>query len=538
MAQSGAGKDPDILLKGGLIVDGSGSAPYTANLLIRSGKVTRISPRSLRTSGVIIECAGRVVAPGFIDAHSHLDWHIPVKGHDELKYPFLAQGITTVVAGNCGLCAAGFREGSPWKERVSSGMLAAGLPAAQNLQQWDTVADYFERLESSGTSQNIALLAGHGSTRASIRGNDSFPLHPYEIKELLWLLELAMDQGARGVSLGLQYPPGAFARPDELREVARLVKKKGKILAVHSRAFAPVRRGQSLLALAESINLARSTGARLQVSHLFFVGARSWRTAEAAVTAIDAARKEGLDIGFDVNPFHCGASVIGVVLPSWFLARGSAGYGEASSLRRLKRDLRVAERQIGFGPADIQVTNTIDPELAEHNGRFLHDIARIRRMGPADALIDLSRRSGGQAKVLLHHGSPDKIVEALMRHPAALFMTDAWVELSGVQNPAAYGAFPRLLQLARDRGLLPLEEAVRKMTGAAAERFGLSGRGRLAVGQPADITVFDWDTIRDNTTPDDTSAAPQGIEYVFVNGKKIIGSAKKEHPLNAGVPLR
>jgi N-acyl-D-amino-acid deacylase len=159
-------------------------------------------------------------------------------------------------------------------------------------------------------------------------------------------------------------------------------------------------------------------------------------------------------------------------------------------------------------------------------------------MGPADALIDLSRRSGGQAKVLLHHGSPDKIVEALMRHPAALFMTDAWVELSGVQNPAAYGAFPRLLQLARDRGLLPLEEAVRKMTGAAAERFGLSGRGRLAVGQPADITVFDWDTIRDNTTPDDTSAAPQGIEYVFVNGKKIIGSAKKEHPLNAGVPLR
>ncbi|MGA2641236.1 MAG: amidohydrolase family protein [Spirochaetia bacterium] len=533
MAPTGAGKDPDILLKGGLIVDGSGSAPYTAHLLIRSGKVARISKRALRTTGVIIDCAGRVVAPGFIDAHSHLDWHIPVKGHDELKYPFLAQGITTVVAGNCGLSSAGFREGTAWRERVSS-MLSVGPPAAQ----WETVADYFDRLDSSGTSQNIALLVGHGSTRASIRGNITSPLHPYETMEMLWLLERAMDQGARGVSLGLQYEPGAFARPDELREVARLVKKKSKILAVHPRAFSPFRRGQSLQALEEVINLARATGVRLQISHLFFAGARAWRTADAGIAAIDSALKDGLDVKFDLTPFHCGASMIQVVLPAWFLARGAAGYGEASSLRRLKRELRIAERQIGFGPADIQITNTVDLELAEHNGRFLHDIARLRRMSPVDALIDISRRSGGHAKVLLHHGSTDKIVEALMRHPAALFMTDAWVEPSGVQNPAAFGAFPRLLQLARDRRLLPLEEAVRKMTGAAAERFGLSGRGQLAEGLPADVTVFDWDNIRDNTTSTETTAAPQGVEYVFVNGKKIIGSAKKEHPLNAGVPLR
>jgi len=533
MAQTGAGRDPDILLKGGLIVDGSGSAPYTANLLVRSGRVARISPRSLRTTGVIIDCAGKVIAPGFIDAHSHLDWHIPIKGRDELKYPFLAQGITTVVAGNCGLSAAGFREGSAWRERVSA-MLAGGPFASQ----WDTVTDYLARLESSGTSQNIALLVGHGSTRASIRGRDASPLHPYETMELLWLLEHAMDQGARGVSLGLQYEPGAFARPDELREVARLVKKKGKILAVHPRAFAPVGRGQSAQALAEVIDIARATGVRLQISHLFFAGPRAWRAAEAGIAAIDAALKDGLDIRFDVTPYDCSASVIGVVLPSWFLARGSAGYGEASSMRRLKREIRAAERQVGFGPSDIQVTNTIDHELAEHNGRFLNDIARIRRSGPVDVLIDLSRRSGGQAKVLLHHAGTDRIVEALIRHPAALFMTDAWVEPSGVQNPAAHGAFPRLLQLARDRRLLPLEEVVRKMTGATAERFGLVGRGRLGEGLPADITVFAWDTVQDNTTPEDTSAAPQGIEYVFVNGKKIIGSGKKEHPLNAGVPLR
>ena len=533
MAQTGAGRDPDILLKGGLIVDGSGAAPYTANLLIRSGTIARISPRAIRTTGVTIECAGRVVAPGFIDAHSHLDWHIPLKGRDELKYPFLAQGITTVVAGNCGLAAAGFRESSAWKDRVSPMLSAGAFPSP-----WDTVADYLSRIESSGASQNIALLVGHGSTRASIRGNDPYPLHPYEIKELLWLLEHAMDQGARGVSLGLQYEPGAFARPDELREVARLVKKKGKILAVHPRAFArsgaasPCRRSPNA-----SIS-PRVTGVRMQISHLFFVGPRALRTAEAGLTAIDAARAAGLDIGFDLTPFPIIATEIGVVLPAWFLARGSAGYGEASSLRRLKRDVRVAERQVGFGTADIQVTNTIDAELAEHNGHFLADIGRVRRMSAVDALIDIARRSSGHARVLLHNAGTDRIVETLMRHPAALFMTDAWVEHSGVQNPAAHGAFPRLLQTARDRRVLPLEEAVRKMTGATADRFGLSDRGLLAAGRPADITIFDGENVADGTTSPDGAAAPRGIEYVFVNGRKIIGSAKKEHPLNAGVPLR
>jgi N-acyl-D-amino-acid deacylase len=347
-----------------------------------------------------------------------------------------------------------------------------------------------------------------------------------------------MDQGARGVSMGLQYEPGTFARPDELREVARLVKKKGKILAVHPRAFAPARRGQALQALLEVIDLARATGVRLQISHLFFVGPRALRTAEAGVAAIDEARKQGMDIGFDLTPFHCVATEIGVVLPAWFLARGSAGYAESSSVRRLKRDLRVAERQIGFGAADIQVTNTIDMDLAEHNGRFLPEIARMRRMSPVDAMIDLSRRSGGHARVLLHHAGSDRIVETLMRHPAALFMTDAWVEHTGVQNPAARGAFPRLLQIARDRRVLPLEEAVRKMTGATAERFGLTGRGKLAEGLPADITVFDGEMIGNDTADADKEAAPKGVEYVFVNGKKVIGSAKKEHPLNAGVPLR
>ena len=537
-----AGRDQDILLKGGLVVDGSGTAPYTANLLIRSGKIARITPRPVRTTGVVIDCSSRVVAPGFIDAHSHLDWHVPLKGHDELKYPFLAQGITTLVAGASGLSAAGFRESSTWKEKLQA------LPAASLLApQWDSVDDYLQRLEASGASQNIALLAGHGSTRISIRGFDPSPLHPYEIKELLWLLEHAMEQGARGVSIGLQYEPGTHARPEEIREVALLVKKKGRVLAVHPRAFAPMAKGDPLTAVTEAIGIARTTGVRLQISRLMFSGLRAVHNAEAAVAAIDAARKAGVDVGFGVTPYHCAATMLAVLLPAWFLARGASGYGDASAVRRLKRELHTAERRLGFSLADIQVTNAIDTELAEHNGRLLTDIARLRRMSPVDTLIDLSRRSAGQARVLVHRTGTDRIVEMLLHHHASLYMTDAWVERFGVQNPAAFAAFPRLLQLSRDSKLLRLEEVVHKMTGAAAERFGLHGRGTLAEGLPADVTVFDWETVGDaagtEKKPKSGAHAPpaavhQGIDYVFVNGKKIIGSGKKENPLNAGVPIR
>ena len=535
-------KNQDILLKGGLIVDGTGGQPYAASLLIRAGRIHRISAKPVRTTGVVIDCTGRVIAPGFIDAHSHLDWHLPIKGHDELKYPFLAQGITTVVAGNCGSAAAGFREATIWKAHVASTLLKNGLLTLA----WDSVEDYFSRLAASGASHNIALLVGHGSTRASIRGMDPSPLHPYETKELLWLLESAMEQGARGVSLGLQYAPGMFARPEELREIARLVKKKDKILTVHTRALSalapgyrlrPFGEAHNLIALREMLDLARETGVRLQISHLIFVGSKTWRTADAALALIDSAIASGVDVRFDTYPYHCGASVIDVILPPWFLSRGKEAYESPSLLRKLKRQLWLVQKLLGFGYADVQVTNVLDADLAEHNGRFLSEIARVRRMKPLDTLIDIARRSGGQAKVLCHRYSNDRIVESLIRHPASLFMTDAWVEREGVQNPSAFGAFPRVLQLAREKHILRVEEAVRKMTGATAERFGLNGRGLLKEGFAADITVFDWENVRDTTSVQETDIPPEGIDYVFVNGKKIIGSGKKENPLNAGVPL-
>jgi N-acyl-D-amino-acid deacylase len=346
--------------------------------------------------------------------------------------------------------------------------------------------------------------------------------------------------------MGLQYEPGMYARPEELLEVARLVKRKNRLLSVHLRAYSALSPGyrirafgepHNLIALREALDLARVSGVRLQVSHLIFVGSRTWRTADKALSLIDAAIADGVDVRFDTYPYPSGASVISVLLPGWFLARGAEAYGEPASVRRLGREIKAVERRLGFGSADIQVTDTLDPDLRELNGRFLHEIARMRRTSPFDALIDIARRSNGRARVLCHRYNTGPILESRMRHPACLFATDAWVERHGVQNPSAYGAFPRILQLARDHRLLRLEETIRKMTGATAERFGLPELGILKEGHAADITVFDWTSVSDNTTTEETDAAPTGIDYVFVNGKKIIGSGKKENPLKAGMPI-
>jgi N-acyl-D-amino-acid deacylase len=413
--------------------------------------------------------------------------------------------------------------------------------------EWDEVGELFARLESSGISHNLVLLAGHGTARSSIRGLDPSPLHPYESKELLRILEIAMDQGARGISLGLQHQPGMFASPEELKEIALTAKRAGKPLAAHGRGLPFLSAGASgrrfgeapvLAGIRELLDLGRRTGVRLQLSHLVFAGSRTWHAMEQAIRLIDEAIKDGLDLGFDVCPHTFSVTRIGAALPPWFTARGPAAYGDGGSVRRLKREIRSLERRLGFGPSDVQIAEIGDPDAVEYNGRFLSEIARLRRLSPEDAFLEISRRSEGRARILCHKCSTEGIVEALMRHPAALFMTDSWVERAGTQNPGAFGAFPRFLQKAREKRLLSLEETIRKMTGAAAERFGIADRGFLREKLAADITVFDWESVADNTTPQATDAAPSGIHYVFVNGRKMIGSGRRENPLSAGIPLR
>lgn len=536
-------KNRRLLLKNGYIVDGTGEKGKTGNILVDGEIIREISEREITADCETIDCAKKVVAPGFIDMHSHNDWYFPSRIECDFTTPFTRQGITTFIGGNCGFSPAGFGRDTPYMDKI----LENPFKSSRLSISWSSMDEYFAALFSRGLPGNLAVFAGHGSIRTSLSGFDPASLSNSAMEELLRLLEEAMDQGAGGVSLGLQYEPGIFSSMDEIREVARLVKKKDKLLTVHARASSavsgtyplkPFGKPHNILALEDMLDLARETGVRLQFSHLIFVGSRTWGTYDRTMELIDRAVSDGADFKFDTYAYGCGASVISVILPEWFMAKLPAAYESKALLAKLKLQLTVLEKLLGFGYGDIQIAYIDDPELIQYNGRFISEIAGEMKLSPFDTYIKFARSSGGKARVMQYRYSSPEIIEGLMRHPASIFMTDAWVETEGTQNPSCYGCFPKFLQLARERKIISLENAIYKMTGAAAERAAIKDRGVLKAGYAADITIFDWGTVRDNTDQTATDKPPTGIEHVLVNGVPVLVNGRHAEGLRPGKVLK
>jgi len=510
------------------------------DLLIEGEKIKNISKTPLDIDCRAVDCSGLVIAPGFIDAHSHMDWVLAMEGFEKLKIPYTAQGCTTFVTGNCGYSPGGFR---PDSEYVN--MIRLGADRSFDID-WSAMEGYFNHVEKVGLSHNIIHLVGHGTTQISMRGLKTSPLDKDEMKELLGLLEEAMDQGAAGVSFGLGYEPGMFFSTDEIKEVARLVKKKNKIVTVHGRVYSFVsafyrERGgtpHNVLSLQEMIDVARETGVRMQYSHLMFAGTITHPTYKQCLEVLDQAISDGVDIMTDTYPYHCGNSVINVILPPWFLANIPANYHDSDALARVERGLDNMSRNVGFGYNHVQVTFANHPDFNPYNGMFVDEIADRLGISPAMVVLELSEKTNGRARILNHNYSDMEIIDALIAHPACLFMTDAVASPEGVQNPAAFGTFPLLLQYARDRNLLPLEQAVRKMTGATAERFNIGDRGFLKEGLAADVTVFDWENIKDNNTVTETDQEPTGIEAVFINGRQVKKDGQVDGSISPGKVIR
>jgi len=533
----------NILLKNGIIVDGTGKTPCQGSLLVKDGLIEGVGCSDFdEDEKEVIDCSGKIISPGFIDSHSHMDWFMT---HPDAAYssPFAGQGITTFVGGNCGYGIAGFREQTPYKKFMPHSFFNIG----HENEFWHTFADYFDQLDRNGITHNITNFAGHGTTRTSISGFKPGPLNKQETGEMLYLLEKAMDEGACGVSLGLAYQPGIFADLNELTKIAQLVKKKDKMLSVHGRAYTtlsgsypmrPFGKAHNLLAIEEMLNVALRTGVRMQYSHLVFIGEKSWQTFETALSLFDRAISRGVDVKTDCFALSCGVSQINAVFPEWFQARLPQAYDNRLYLMRLKFEIGMLIKGIGFGYDDIQIAFGNHEKINPYNGRTILEIARMTKSDPFETLIDIAKTSRGSTRIIGHRYMNDKITEGLLKYDHTLYMTDAWYEPKGLQNPSLSGGFPRILQTIREKKLLRIEEAVHKMTGAAADHFQIKNRGRLLRNLAADITVFDPGRICDNTTMHETSKAPDGIEHVFINGLQTVSRGKILDGVKAGAVLR
>ncbi|MEA2681062.1 MAG: N-acyl-D-amino-acid deacylase, partial [Candidatus Binataceae bacterium] len=372
--------------------------------------------------------------------------------------------------------------------------------------------------------------------RLSVMGADAGEPSTAQIREMQAMVEHAMTDGAVGLSTGLGYFPGMIAKPAELAALARVAAAAGGVLTSHLRAYS-VRSlffdnreiPHNILAVREMANVAREAGVPLQVSHLIFVGRRTWTTVEDTLAEVERHRNDGVDIAFDTFPYTCGNTTIRVIFPAW----SQTGLENLLDSTDGWAKLREGFRPLGpFIAESIQLMWAVKPELSHLEGKFFSQIADELKLDPIDAYLTVARESGTRARVLIHLYSGDDLgdeeaLQAAMKHPLNMFEMDTILTSHGHHNPASFGTYPRILgHYVRDLKLLTLEDAVHKATGMAAERMRLGGRGLVRSGYAADLVIFDPETIAcgaDATTP---TREPIGIKHVMVNGTAVVADGK------------
>ena len=548
----------NLFIKNGMIIDGTGRDAFKGDVVVAKDRIESVissntpSGKDSAAPGTdtVIDAEGRVVAPGFIDCHSHFDWVLPLSDHQEFLFPMIEQGITTVVTGNCGFSPAPVTaEGKKIINDLTETLLDRPLS-----YEWETMGEFLDYLESSdGLLFNTVQLVGHGALHlATVQDYTKRP-NSREMAKMVSMTAEALDQGAGGLSFGLMYPPGLFSTRDDLLALARVAADRRCILTVHKRALSKysgsypiipfLDRPHNLKALDEILSIALETGVRLQISHLIFAGKKSWPTAQKAVQLIEKAQSKGLEVMFDIYPHFCGNSYLTVFLPAWFMENLDANLKNARAIRRLRIELSLAKFLVGFNMADIQIMQAGYHAGEKYNGMSIVDIAKREGIDPVGAMLKIIEKSGGKALQLTYGYSGDdaheQLVEKLMVHERCLFETDTLLKSSGFANPASYGAFPRILgRFVRDKSVLSLAAAVSKMTGKTARWMGIAQRGEIKPGNFADIVIFDPDTIADNTTVKETARRPTGIENVVINGEMVVESGKYIKDKKAGQVVR
>ena len=500
--------DELLLLKNATLIDGSGTPPCSGDILIARERIAEVGQCTLASGTRTLDCTGLVAAPGFIDAHSHSDLQV-LEGRMEKT----RQGVTSEVVGNCGFSpypAAGHADAV---RRFANGILCGN-----NQWGWPGAAAYLEALGHTPNASVYSLI-GHGSMRVEVAGDEQRPLTTREMDRMEDLLDEALAAGAIGFSTGLMYAPGSCAPVDELERLCRIVTRHNKVYATHMRSYSFGLED----AVEEQLNLARRTNCRLQISHLQAVGRLNWDRQQRVLEKIERAALEGVDVGFDCYPYTAGNTVLTQLVPQWTLDGGIEKLIERLLDPMLR--IRIAEEtraNMALPWTDIVLTSVESEKNRWAVGMSLAAVAERRSQDPGELLMDLLVEEHGDATMLTFNQSEDNL-RKILTHPFAIIITDG-LFVRGKTHPRLHGTFPLLLgEICRDRKWLTLHEAIHKVTGKPAGRFGLSQRGLLKPGYFADITLFDAGSVNSKASYDNPDVSPVGIRHILRNGAFIAG---------------
>ncbi len=490
-------QDFDVLIVGGKVVDGSGNPWFVADVGLKDGKIKSIGNLTNATTLKRIDAKGLIVAPGFIDVHTHIE------GND-LKVPtapnFILGGVTSVITGNCG---------------------------SSNVN----VKHYFEQLDSVRTTPNIATLIGHNSVRTAVMGISKREPTAAEQKQMEDLVAQAMRDGAVGLSTGLIYVPGTYSKTDEVVGLAHTASRYGGVYASHIRD-----EGDHVTeAIEEAINIGRQANMPVEISHFKVTYKPNWGRSEKTLAQVEQARQQGIDVTIDQYPYVASSTTLNTTVPSWVFSGGADSLQwrlqDPSTRSTIKKQMVATLKRKELKSYSYAVVARYMPD-STYNGKNISEINRLkgRKANPineAETILDLIGSTNRVQMVFFSMNEDD--LRKIIQYPFNMFASDAGIARYGfsVPHPRAYGTNARVLgTYVRDLKIIRLEEAIRRMTSLPAQKFKLRDRGLLREGMAADVVVFDEKTIKDEATFTAPHAYATGIQYVMVNGKLVVDEGK------------
>lgn len=512
------------IIKNGLVIDGSGNAGQRVDLLISGDRIEKIGSFTRQDGWEVIDAEGLVVAPGFIDTHSHSDLQVLLTPE---ILPKIMQGITTEMLGQDGISMAPLPVEyiSPWRKNL------AGLNGDSDDISWEykTTEGYLKMVEETGPGLNECYLAPHGNIRMEAMGLDNRQPDAREMEKMCAITRREMEAGAVGLSTGLLYMPCAYSQSEEIIEMCKVVAEFDGVFVIHQRS-----EGDGILeSMEEVIKIGRESGVRIHYSHFKIAGKHNWNKIDRQLALLEKAHAEGIRVSFDQYPYVAGSTMLGAILPPWVHNGGTDNVLKRLADPELRKKMvcDIERDSIGWdnyvflsGLEQVFVSNVKSKKNEDAIGLNLIQLGELRGKDPYEAAFDLLLEDENAVGMVVFYGMEDHI-KLFMKRPEMNVCTDGL--LGGKPHPRVYGTFPRVLgKYVREENTMSLEEAIHKMTKKPAATFHIANRGELKEGYFADICIFNPDTVIDRSTYVEPMQYPVGIEYVLVNGEIVVNNGK------------